>query len=456
MKKRLSTLILSLALCLTSLNAWAQSVPAEAVSQALAQALAKEAASASDPWAKFLLSQPVEDLRVEEGSAAFSLPAWDPGVEKLEGEAEDWLLAIWQSVHLSKVEGRVTYESAGEDGVKLTGGLKDFVAQAKAAASYAKGQFDLTPVRRAIVARLLPTDLYDESGAPTPAFAALIKVYEGTLSQARLEAALSAQKSASLGVSAGPEALRLVFYSAPGNKLGQAAAEEALAELAATDLANQMSREEIALHYAHAYARQGASFRQGGAKGEKRVLTLDLRKMMTQSIYQQDFVDYVSAMTSEFEAQLTLLEEAARSMPDYPLREQPASGVITAAAGEGEGTLIILRAEEDGLGRYLALRDGAGRTVLTAFLRSGESCQAYVPQGEYTILCAKGKDWYGPVRMFEQQGEYVSSRDKVAVLDDTHYHTITLGGESALPVRQAQMAEFTDGATQDAAVTANG
>lgn len=440
MKKRLLALILFLALCFAALNAQAESVPAEAVSQALAQALAQEAASASDPWVKFLLSQPLENLRVDEGGADFSLPAWDPGVEKLEGGEEDWLLAIWQSAHLTKAEGRVAYESAGS-GVKLTGGLKEFVSQVKAAAGYAKGQFDLTQVRRAIVARLLPTDLYDTSGAPTPAFAALIRVYEGVLSQAQLEAALSAQKSPSLGVSAGPEALRLVFYSASGEKLSQAAAKETLAELAATDLANQMTREEIALLYAHAYARQGASFREGSAKGEKRALNLNFLQMMTQSLYQQDFVDYVNTMTREFEAQLPALVEAARAMPDYPLRQQPASGVLT-GAGEGEGTLIILRAESDGLGRYLVLRDEAGQAVLTAFLRSGESCQAYVPQGEYTILCAKGNDWYGPVRMFEQQGEYAASEDKVTVLDDTHYHTITLGGEGALPVRKADMSEF--------------
>lgn len=414
---------------------------AQAVERAILQALAAQAQSAQEIWEKYLLSQPLQGLRVEEGSASFSLPAWDPGVESLTGAEESWLESIWRSVERVQVEGQVRYEAgpAGEISLK---GLDSFVAQVKKAADYAKGQFDLTQVRKAIVAQLLPSRLYGDGGQPTPAFQALIQVYQGTLTQAQLEAALSAQKSASLGVSDGPQALRLVFYAGQPQTLAQAALEQARTDLAAMDRANALSPDEIALIYAHAYAQQGQAFREGGQKGEKQAIVLDFQQMMTKSLYQQDFVDYVLSMTPDFEQKIAQLTAYAQSLPDYPPREQPATGVLESQANQEDGTLLILRAQDDGQGRYVALVDPAGQTALTAFLRAGESCRAYVPEGDYTLLCATGTQWYGPVRMFDQAGSYSASQQPLTILDSSRYHTLTLGAQADVPMTQAQPSQF--------------
>lgn len=451
--KNLCCIALALCLCLSILPGAARQAAAEplelaaqtgesqAVGEVIAQTLAKEAQSASDVWEKYLLSQPVQNLRVEAGSASFSLPAWDPGVESLTGEEESWLESIWRSVERVQVEGQVSYE-AGPGGEISLKGLKPFVSQVKKAANYAKGQFDLTQVRKAIVAQLLPSRLYGEGGQPTPAFQALIQAYQGTLTQAQLEAALSAQKSASLGVSDGPQALRLVFYAGPAQSLAQAALEQARTDLATMDLANALSSDEIALVYAHAYAQQGQAFREGPQKGEKQAIVLDFKKTMTQSIYQQDFVDYVLSMTPDFDQKVAQLAAYAQSLPDYPPREQPATGVLESQANQENGTLLILRAQDDGQGRYLALVDPAGQTVLTAFLRAGESCRAYAPEGDYTLLCATGTQWYGTVRLFGEAGSYSASQQALTVQDSAHYHTIALGGPSDVPMAETQSTQF--------------
>ncbi len=418
-----------------------ESQTVQAVERAVLQALSAQAQSAQEVWEQYLLSQPLEDLRVESGSVSFSLPAWDPGVEDLTGAEETWLEAIWHSVESRRIEGRAAYTLSPEGKVSLAG-LDTFLSQARQAAHYAKGQFDLTQVRRAIVARLLPTQLYDGQGRPTPVFQALIQTYEGTLTQAQMEAALSAQKTASLGVSGGPQALRLVFYAGQAHSLAQEALEAAREALSAMDRANALSRDEIALIYAHAYAQRGAAFREGPQRGEKRVIVLDFQKMMTQSLYQQDFVEYVLSMTEDLDAHVAQLEAYARSLPDYPPREQPATGVLEGQGDPQGDTMLILRAQDDGQGRYLALVDASGQAVLTAFLRSGGSCRAYVPEGEYTLLCAVGTQWYGPARLFDQAGTYWATQQPLQVLDGSHYHTVVLGGQEGAPMTQAQPGQF--------------
>lgn len=89
--KNLCCIALALCLCLSILPGAARQAAAEplelaaqtgesqAVGEVIAQTLAKEAQSASDVWEKYLLSQPVQNLRVEAGSASFSLPRLGPG-----------------------------------------------------------------------------------------------------------------------------------------------------------------------------------------------------------------------------------------------------------------------------------------------------------------------------------------------------------------------------------------
>lgn len=198
-------------------------------------------------------------------------------MESLTGEEESWLESIWRSVERVQVEGQVSYE-AGPGGEISLKGLKPFVSQVKKAANYAKGQFDLTQVRKAIVAQLLPSRLYGRRGTAHPHLPSADSGIPGHAHPGPAGGSPVRPEIGFPGVSDGPQALRLVFYAGPAQSLAQAALEQARTDLATMDLANALSSDEIALIYAHAYAQQGQAFREGPKKGRNRPSCWTLKK----------------------------------------------------------------------------------------------------------------------------------------------------------------------------------
>ena len=124
---------------------------------------------------------------------------------------------------------------------------------------------------------------------------------------------------------------------------------------------------------------------------------------------------------------LPALQKFAATLPDYPERPQPKTGIIE--GGSDVGTKLIFVAANDGLGRFVQLFDAVDAPVLTLFIQSGDTCSTFLPQGDYTLHTAKGDAWYGPIQTFGTDGDYTKSATPLTVLDELHYHTITLGAE---------------------------
>ena len=118
---------------------------------------------------------------------------------------------------------------------------------------------------------------------------------------------------------------------------------------------------------------------------------------------------------------------------------RPQKGVLESK--HGGGTLLLLSAEDDGLGRYICFSDRTGLR-LAVFLRSGESCRAHLPAGTYALWCAKGVDWYGTQALFGESGTYTTTEDPVTILDESHYHRIGFGGAGDLPTRAGEIGTF--------------
>ncbi len=434
MKKRclalLVILTLALAVCAhaSEVKPVAETGPIVLAAQSAVQdALKKAAAGTGDAWTKALLSQPLQDFSVSDNPdltgavATFSVYAYDPGASRLTGSKDAWLDTVMDNIRSSRVQGSAALTVSEDGAVALDGDLEGFTKQVASAARSAKASFDLANLRIALTERLLPQSLYGEDGAPTRAFSLLCDAYAGKFSPAELEVALSLQKNASLGVDKGPGELRLVYYVASGDSTSEKAYEKTVRALSGLDLANAYTEEEVARVYAHQVAAEARPFIGGSTKGEKQVMTIDFAKLLSGDMANDDFSKYVEAQVKAFRSALPGLVEKARSLPDYPLREMPPTGRLS---GTDEGTRVTLTAREGDSGYYVYLVNEEGETAHSMFVRGGGTCVSFIREGVYTIYVAKGTDWYGPVMMFDEAGQYCASTIKV--LDDMHYHVISL------------------------------
>lgn len=426
---------IALALLLLVTVAAAEEGARERALFALCRRLETEAAGCTDPWTAYLLRQQPMELQADPaaGALSFSLCAWNPGVDALRGPEERHLGQI--AAHLPESRIRARLGIVLENGeVRITGDLQPFLAEVEEAAREAQRQFDRVKVRRAIVARLLPKALYHDDGMATPAFRALIHTYSGVFTPAELEAALAACGDGVLLVENGPGALHLRLQTAADLPVKEAV-EKARSRLAANDYSNRLEEEEIAALLARSLAGSLSGF------GENReTFRIDMEALLAGDLYNEDFAAHGKRIAESIDGELPGLVAYARALPDHPLRPQPETGIVGEQNAD-EGTLLILSAEDDGLGRYVCFSDRTGLR-LAVFLRSGESCRTHLPAGTYALWCAKGTDWYGTQALFGGDGTYTTTEDPVTILDESHYHRIGFGGAEDLPVRAGEMEAF--------------
>lgn len=402
---------------------------------ALCQRLETEAAGCADPWTAYLLRQQPMELQVdpEAGTLSFSLCAWDPGVDALKGPVERHLGQI--AAHLAESRIRARLDIALENGeARITGDLQPFLADVEEAAREAQRQFDRVEVRRAIVARLLPKALYHDDGMASQAFRALIHTYSGVFAPYELEAALAACGDGVLLVENGPGALHLRLQTAADLPVKEAV-EKARSRLVANDYSNRLEEEEIGALLFRSLADSISGF------GENReTFLIDMEALLAGDLYCEDFAAHGKWIAEDMKRELPALAAYARTLPDHPLRPQPETGVL-GEQNAGGGTLLLLSAEDDGLGRYICFSDRTGLR-LAVFLRSGESFRAHLPAGTYALWCAKGVDWYGTRALFGESGTYTTTEDPVTILDESHYHRIGFGGAEDLPTRAGEIGAF--------------
>ncbi len=136
-----------------------------------------------------------------------------------------------------------------------------------------------------------------------------------------------------------------------------------------------------------------------------------------------DYAGYLARYA--FQETLDRLAEQVYALPDLPTKDFPKSGRL---GGSTKGTKVIVKAPDDGVGRYIQFRSNASdEMAVSGFIRPGGSCTVRVPKGNYYMLIASGTVWYGDDGLFAGDGAY-SRTEEFEVKGSNYYHTITLGG----------------------------
>ena len=425
--------LLTLNLCPMTVGARQSDPEFEAAQKAVESAIMAKAKRLTNPWTKYLLSQPIEDFICTDNSdltgfeATFSIPAWSVNTADFSGDTATWLDQLIAQISATRIECTLPLTAKKGGGFTVdSNALKAFASTVAAHAKSAESAFDRAAVRQALMARFLPRELFTD-GEPTQAFAELCHQYEGVLTPAQIEAALSTQKNATMDVKRGPSALRVVFYSSDTKKITQDAYADAAAALLHIDLPSQLSQDEIGLIYSSRVAQQAHPFVNGSVKGNRQEMFIDFGAVLKGDFKNAKFESFAKSQTKTFQENLPNLAKTAAGLPDYPARPQPETGMIQ--GGSDTGTQLTFIAADDGFGRFVTLYDDVGSVVASLFLRSGGNVLTFLPEGEYTVHSARGDTWYGTVRTFGEEGDAFQSAAPLTILDDLHLHTITLGAE---------------------------
>ncbi|MDO4547258.1 MAG: hypothetical protein Q4D04_04090 [Clostridia bacterium] len=377
----------------------------------------------SDAWASFMLSQNVAVTDVSDTTATAGVMAWNPGGTNETGEMT--LEGIVENV-FTPVTGSITY-SVDELGDLSVFGVDAFRRNIVTAASRAKSAFDSPRVRIAIAAQLFP-EVYAQQGGYTSAFRKFCSQYLYMFPQYVLEAALLTQRPTIMSVEEGPRALKMSLERVNTNIMSRNAYLAAYESLKNVDKANAYTREQLQSILSNSFVQSAADLTDEyfTVDGE---MYIDMNRILTNDLTTQSFTDYARLLQSAFEEKLNTLEIAVRYLPDYPVRNQPESGVIK---GPVSGTHVVFKAPDDGYGRIVTLKNPeTGEGVLSVFMRSGASIDAYIPSGKYQLEYAKGDEWYGDIKRFGEDAAYASSIVTIEILNSDKYHVISFDPDGA-------------------------
>jgi len=84
---------------------------------------------------------------------------------------------------------------------------------------------------------------------------------------------------------------------------------------------------------------------------------------------------------------------------------------------------------------YDTVNDSLNSLMLEAYIKSGDSLQVFIPEGDYVFKYATGPIWYGSLYLFSDSGQYFSASDVISVHEYMMTTTIELGSsDSSIPV----------------------
>lgn len=395
------------------------------ISAQLDSLLKEHAALAKSAWQKAIYEAGVRDLRIDAATVTFFLRSFDPQLKSLGVYTDsrvDYLARMMRNAGAYNLSAQLTLDNGTFTKKSLTA-LKSAVT--KAAGASAKAFADKR-VQNAIADWLFPAPAPSVKKAEdmlltSEAFRQMAKklAFDARSDTYREFAPLFyGQTKQTLDTKSGPHALLLKCVSVSPEALLESARQKTLAAFSLQAYANAAGREKIENAFLLELAANTLTMRKKAA--EKFTLTLDVDHM-AQELAEKDYTDYLRRY--RYEQTLDALAEQVALLPDYPALDFPASGRLS---GSTKGTKIILKAPDDGLGRYLQLRDyNTDALRATAFIRPGKSCTVYTPQGDYYILIASGEIWYGEEVLFGDSGGY-SRTALFEVASSRYYHTVTL------------------------------
>lgn len=132
--------------------------------------------------------------------------------------------------------------------------------------------------------------------------------------------------------------------------------------------------------------------------------------------------DYLATFMGAFSAATETVVLQASQLPAYPPVDEPKTGRLS---GSRSGTQVVLEIPDDGLARYVAFRNAEEETVLTCYIRAGDTGRVRLPQGQYYLLVGVGDVWYGPQHLFGEAAQY-SKTDYCGVPSKDYLYTLTL------------------------------
>ena len=398
---------------------------AEQINAQLNTLLKERASVAKNAWEKAIYAAGVQDLQIEGTTVTFLLRSFDPQLKSLgvyTNSQADYLPRMMRNVSAFDLYAQLTLEN-GAFTKKSLAALKSAVTSAAGASAKA---FADKRVRIAITDRLFPAPAKtvkkaEDMLATTEDFGQKVEqLTTDTYSDNCREYAplFYGQTKQALDTKGGPHALLLKCVSVSPEALLEAARQNALAALSRHAYANASSEAEIESAFLLDLAASALNMHKKAT--EKFTLTLDV-DLLAQEQREEGYTDYINRY--QYKHTLDALVKQVAMLPDYPTLDFPASGRLS---GSTNGTKIVLKAPNDGIGRYIQLRkNNTDALAATAFIRPGKSCALYAPQGEYYFLIASGEMWYGEEELFGESGSY-SRTALLEVAGSRYYHTVTL------------------------------
>ena len=76
---------------------------------------------------------------------------------------------------------------------------------------------------------------------------------------------------------------------------------------------------------------------------------------------------------------------------------------------------------------YNTVNDTYDDTILIAYIKSGDSLQVFLDEGDYVFKYATGEKWYGDVHLFSDEGQYFAGSNVISVHEYMMTTTIELG-----------------------------
>ena len=102
-----------------------------------------------------------------------------------------------------------------------------------------------------------------------------------------------------------------------------------------------------------------------------------------------------------------------------------------------EGIRVVRRALPTRVSRDAA----TGQSVVTLFVRPGESDSVRVPKDEYYLMDACGPLWYGEQAMFAAIG-YYEKTESITIKGSKYYHVIELDSDKGGNLESYQSSPF--------------
>jgi len=106
---------------------------------------------------------------------------------------------------------------------------------------------------------------------------------------------------------------------------------------------------------------------------------------------------------------------------------QPESGTVYEDSKHHGSKLTFYAASK--FNTFVKLKDENGITVLSFYVRAGQSADIRVPTGNYYLYFAHGYDWYGPEAVFGTETVYEKAEEVLDFYNYTWTYTLDVGEE---------------------------